>query len=256
MQPLEVFLDEGALDGDARFPAVCAVVVKDSRVISEQIENLIHDLYLQPDFQLEPGAARLESTGFHHVDDNYLAKSRFKALLPRLDFEWMCSSNLDIADGDPYDFLPAQFEWILRRVFQRYRNRRVHFVFEQNQRLQAQYGSILHNAATVTDTPISDISHAIGTKADRVLSVADYCIALSAQAIRVWKEACCATASLNRRREYRDFALIEPSCSALFASSVPKILSNRPTRLADHGYYDVTGMHSESCSLSGSGGMR
>ena len=244
------------MDGDARFPAVCAVVVKDSRVISEQIENLIHDLYLQPDFQLEPGAARLESTGFHHVDDNYLAKSRFKALLPRLDFEWMCSSNLDIADGDPYDFLPAQFEWILRRVFQRYRNRRVHFVFEQNQRLQAQYGSILHNAATVTDTPISDISHAIGTKADRVLSVADYCIALSAQAIRVWKEACCATASLNRRREYRDFALIEPSCSALFASSVPKILSNRPTRLADHGYYDVTGMHSESCSLSGSGGMR
>lgn len=256
MQPLEVFLDEGALDGDARFPAVCAVVVQDSGGVSEQIENLIHELYLQPDFQLEPRAAHLELTGFHHVDDNYLAKSRFKALLPRLDFEWMCSSNLDIADGDPYDLLPAQFEWILRRVLQRYRNRSVHFVFEQNQRLQAQYESILHSATTITGRSISDVSHSIGTKADRVLSVADYCIALSAQAIKAWKDVCCDITSLNRRRAYRDFALIEPLCSALFASNIPKILSNRSIRLADHSYFDVTGMHSGSCSLSSSGCIR
>jgi hypothetical protein len=87
MQPLEVFLDEGALDGDARFPSASAVIVRDAAAVSEQIEDLIHELTLQPDFQLEPKAERLERIGFHHVDDNFLAKSRFKALLPRLDFE-------------------------------------------------------------------------------------------------------------------------------------------------------------------------
>jgi len=248
VQPLEVYLDEGALDGDARFPSACAVLVKDSLAVSEQIENLIHELTLQPDFRLEPKAARLELVGFHHVEDNVLAKSRFKALLPRLDFEFLCSSNLLVEDEDPYEGLPTQFEWIISRVLQRFRDRNVSFIFEQNQRLQAQYASIVNSAAMITHTPLTSVSYSIGTKSDRVLSVADYCIALSAQSIRVWRDVCCDLKRLNGRYEYRDFAVIEPLCSALFASNFRRILSSRSTRLADHSYFDVAGIHSESCA--------
>jgi hypothetical protein len=58
VQPLEVFLDEGALDGGARFPSASAVIVRDAAAVSEQIEELIHELTLQPDFQLEPSVSR------------------------------------------------------------------------------------------------------------------------------------------------------------------------------------------------------
>jgi hypothetical protein len=250
VQPLEVFLDEGALDGDARFPSASAVIVGDAPAISEQIEDLIHELTLQPDFQLEPKAAHLERVGFHHVDDNVLAKSRFKALLPRLDFEWLCSSNLFVGDGDPYDTLPDQFEWVVRRVLQKYRGRNVNLIFEQNHRMQMQYKDIVESAAKSTRTPLVLISHSIGTKADRVLSVADYCIAISAQAIKAWMDLCCDTHRLHKKFEYRDFAAIEPMCSSLFASNFRKSVSSRSARLADHTYFEVTGVHAASCALA------
>lgn len=250
MQPLEVYLDEGALDGDARFPSAGAVIVRDAAAVSEKIEDLIHELTLQPDFQLEPNAARLEHIGFHHVDDNFLAKSRFKALLPRLDFEWMCSSNLLVGDDDPYDFLPAQFTWVVSRVLQKYRGREVKLVFEQNQRLQAQYPLIVESAAKVARTPLALVSHSIGTKTDRVLSVADYCIAIATQAIRVWTDTCCDIHRLPKKFEYRDFVTIEPACSSLFASNFQKSISNRATRLADHSYFEVAGVHAPSCAMA------
>lgn len=250
MQPLEVFLDEGALDGDARFPSASAVIVRDAAAVSEQIEDLIHELTLQPDFQLEPNAARLERIGFHHVDDNFLAKSRFKALLPRLDFEWLCSSNLLVGTDDPYDTLPAQFEWVVSRTLQKYRGRKLSFVFEQNQRLQMQYPRIVESAAEATRTPLALVSLSIGTKTDRVLSVADYCISVSAQAIKVWMDLCCEIHRLHKKFEYRDFASIEPLCSSLFASNFRKSVSSRATRLADHTYFEVTGVHAASCALA------
>lgn len=248
MQPLEVFLDEGALNGDARFPSASAVIVRDAAAVSEQIEDLIHELNLQPDFQLEPNAARLERIGFHHVDDNFLAKSRFKALLPRLDFEWLCSSNLLVGDDDPYKTLPAQFEWVVTRTLQKYRGREVNFVFEQNQRLQARYPLIVRSAAEAARTSLALVSHSIGTKADRVLSIADYCIAISTQAIKVWAELCCDIHRLPKKFEYRDFATIEPSCSSLYASNFRKSVSSRAVRLADHTYFEVTGIHAPTCT--------
>jgi hypothetical protein len=250
MRPIEVFLDEGALDGDARFPSASAVIVRDVAAVSEQIEDLIHELTLQPDFQLEPNAARLEHIGFHHVDDNVLARSRFKALLPRLDFEWLCSANLHVGNDDPYDTLPAQFEWVVSRTLQKYRGREVSFVFEQNQRLQTHYSRIVESAAKSTGTPLVLVSHSIGTKTDRILSVADYCISVSAQAIKAWMELCCEIHRLHKKYEYRDFAVIEPLCSSLFASDFRKSVSSRSTRLADHTYFEVTGVHAVSCALT------
>lgn len=248
MQRLEVFLDEGALDGDARFPSAGAVIVGDATAVSEQIEELILELSLQPDFQLEPKAGQLESVGFHHVDDNFLAKSRFKTLLPRMDFEWLSSANIHVGDADPYDLLPAQFEWVVRRILQKYRGRHLHFTFEQNQRMQTQFAGIVEAAAAVTGTPVDSLSTSIGTKNDRVLSIADYCIAISTQAIKVWMDSCCDNRRLGRNFKYRDFAAIEPLCSTLFASDLRKSVSSRATRLADHTYFDVSGVHSASCA--------
>ena len=241
-------MDEGALDGGARFPSASAVIVRDAAAVSRQIEDLIHELNLQPDFQLEPKAAHLERTGFHHVEDNVLAKSRFKALLPRLDFEWLCSSNLLLGDEDPYDSLPTQFEWLVTRILQKYRDREVNIVFEQNQRLQTRYPLIIRTAAKAARTSLDLVSHSIGTKADRVLSIADYCIAISTQAIKVWTDLCCDIHLLPKKFEYRDFALIEPSCSALFASNFRKSVSSRTVRLADHTYFEVAGVHARNCS--------
>ena len=224
--------------------------MRDAAAVSEQIEDLIHELALQPNFQLEPNAARLESIGFHHVEDNFLAKSRFKALLPRLDFEWLCCSNLLVGDDDPYDLLPAQFIWVVSRALQKYRGREVKFIFEQNQRLQTQYSVIIESAAKATHTPLALVSHSIGTKADRVLSVADYCIAIATQALKVWMDTCCDIRRLPRKFEYRDFVTIEPSCSSLFASNFRKSVSSRAARLADHTYLDVAGVHASTCPLA------
>ncbi|MGP0223313.1 hypothetical protein [Paenarthrobacter sp. NCHU4564] len=248
MQPLDIFLDEGALDGDARFPSAGAVVVGNANAISEQIEELILELSLQPDFRLEPKAGQLESVGFHHVDDNLLAKSRFKTLLPRMDFEWLSSANLHVGDADPYDLLPSQFEWVVGRILQKYRGRPVHLTFEQNQRLQTQFSGIVEAAAAATGRTLDSVSISIGTKNDRVLSIADYCIAISTQAIKVWMDSCCDSDRLGKSFKYRDFAAIEPLCSTLFAFDLRKSVSSRAARLSDHTYFEVTGVHATSCT--------
>jgi hypothetical protein len=247
VQPLTVFLDEGALDGDARLPSACAVIVGDVASATEQIENLIHELTLQPAFRLEPGAARFGEVGFHHVEDNFLAKERFKGLLPRMDFEWWCSANLDTQADDPYANLPDQFRWVTGRILQKYRGRRVHFVFEQNDRLRTHFPSIVESAVTTAGISADLVTFSIGTKLDRVLSVADYCIALASQATKVWMETCCDTHTLHRKHPYRSFAEIEPLCSTLFAANFRKSISNRATRLADHSFFEVAGFHSASC---------
>ncbi|MEE2569732.1 hypothetical protein V1638_10040 [Pseudarthrobacter sp. J64] len=252
MKPLEVFLDEGALDGDARFPSAGAVIVGDAADASEQIEELMLELSLQPDFRLEPKADKLERVGFHHVEDNVLAKSRFKSLLPRLDFDWLSSANLHVGDEDPYDLLPVQFEWVVRRTLQKYRGRNLHFIFEQNQRMQAQFAGIVEAAAAATGTTSDSLSTSIGTKNDRALAIADYCIAISTQAIKVWMEQCCDNLRLGKDYRYRDFAAIEPSCSTLFAADLRRSVSNRAARMIDHTYFDVSGLHSASCTKAAS----
>lgn len=250
MKPLTVFLDEGALDGDARFPSACAVIVGDVVAATERIENLIQELTLQPAFQLEPGAARFEEVGFHHVEDNVLAKERFKGLLPRLDFEWWCSANLDIQDDDPYTMLADQFRWITGRILKKYAGRNVHFVFEQNERLRTHFPSIVASAVTAAKCSADLVTYSIGTKLHRPLSVADYCIALSSQAIKVWIETCCDIDSLPRKHQYRSFTEIEPLCSTLFAANLQKSISNRATRLAEHSFFQVAGVHSTACRQS------
>lgn len=247
MQPLEVFLDEGALDGDARLPSACAVIVGDAPSVTDQIENLIHELTLQPSFRLEPRAARFEEVGFHHVEDNVLAKDRFKALLPRMDFEWWCSSNLD-AGEDPYETLPDQFRWIATGILQKYRGRSINFVFEQNDRLRGHFPSIVQSAVKAARISADLVTFSIGSKRDRILSVADYCIALASNATKTWMEVCCETRTLSGKYQYRSFAEIEPLCSALFAANLQKSISNRATRLADHTFFEVAGFHWSSCS--------
>ncbi|UVJ39696.1 hypothetical protein [Arthrobacter sp. CJ23] len=251
MEPMMIFLDEGALDGEARFPSACAVVVGDVAVMTKQIEDLIHELMLQPDFQLERGAADFEKVGFHHVEDNVMAMTRFEGLLPRMDFEWWCSADLDASVEDPYLALPDQFRWISRTILQKYRGRRVHFVFEQNDRLRSHFSSIVESAVAYAEQPSDLVTFAVGTKADRVLSVADYCIALASQAIRVWIDACCDTRALPGKYQYRSFAAIEPLCSTLFAANFGKSLSSRAVRLADHSFFDISGSHSRTCRRMG-----
>lgn len=246
MQQLEVYLDEGALDGEARLPSACAVIVGDAPKVTEQIENLIHELTLQPAFRLEPGAARFEEVGFHHVEDNVYAKERFKSLLPKLDFEWWCSSNLAAGD-DPYEILTDQFCWIVTGILQKYPGRKVKFIFEQNERLKKHYPEIIQSAVNAAGASSDLVTFFIGSKLDRILSVADYCIAMASGVTKVWMELCCNPDSLNKKYQYRNFAAIEPLCSIFFAANLQKSISNRATRLSDHSFFELAGVHSPSC---------
>lgn len=244
---MKVFLDEGALDGTARFPSACAVVVKNDLIVAQQIEELIHELSLRPDFQLERGASLLEEFGFHHVEDNVFAAESFRQLIPEIDFEWWCSSNLEPAQ-DPYDQLPSQFSWLVTGIMQKYKNRKIEFVFEQNSRLNNIFSEIVADGVLKANGLPQLASFRIGTKSDRVLSIADYCIAYASQAIRFWIGDCCDNEKLRRRFQYRDFALLETSCSTLFAANYNKAISNRSTRILDHSFSSVSGFHQPSCS--------
>lgn len=250
MDPVKVFLDEGALDGTARFPSACAVVVKDDLNVAQQIEELMHELSLRPDFQLERGAPLLEETGFHHVEDNVLAAESYRKMIPSIDFEWWCSSNLEPAK-DPYDQLPDQFSWLVTGIMQKYRSRNVAFVFEQNPRLNSIFPKIIESGIRKAAASPDLASFRVGTKADRVLSVADYCMAYASQAIRFWVNDCCDMEKFRSRFQYRDFALLEKSCSTLFASNYGKAISNRSTRILDHSFPSVSGFHQPSCSQAG-----
>lgn len=250
MDPVKVFLDEGALDGTARFPSACAVVVKDDLAVAQQIEELIHELSLRPDFQLERGASLLEKTGFHHVEDNVLAAESFRKLMPSIDFDWWCSSNLE-PGKDPYDQLPDQFSWLVTGIMQKYKARDVVFVFEQNQRLNTLFAKIVEDGARKAKVSPKLASFRVGTKADKVLSVADYCMAYASQAIRFWINDCCDTEKFRSRFQYRDFALLETSCSTLFAYNYNKAISNRSIRMLDHSFPSVSGFHQPSCSQAG-----
>lgn len=247
MDSVKVFLDEGALDGTARFPSACAVVVKNDLIVAQQIEELIHELSLRPDFQLERGASLLEEFGSHHVEDNVFAAESFRQLIPEIDFEWWCSSNLEPGQ-DPYDQLPSQFSWLVTGIMQKYKNRKIEFVFEQNSRLNNIFSTIVADGVLKANGLPQLASFRIGAKSDRVLSIADYCIAYASQAIRFWIGDCCDREKFRSRFQYRDFALLETSCSTLFAANYNKAISNRSTRILDHSFSSVSGFHQPSCS--------
>lgn len=242
-----VFLDEGALDGKHRYPSVCAVVVDDAESVHKAIEQTIHKLALRGDFRLEKAADGFRERGFHHVDDPLVARQEFLRLIPRLDVEWWCASNL-LPHSDPYDSLPAQFEWLLEKILKKAKNKRLKFVFEQNARLNSLYPRIVQNSIAKAGYDHNLVRCEIGDKSVRALSIADYCIAVCTEAITVWRQLCCNLSGLQAKHEYRTYAHLEPACSVLFASNIRKSLSSRSSRrLIDHSYFEVTGKHNKSC---------
>lgn len=245
-----VFLDEGALDGDARCPSACAVVVDDVDTVRGQVEARIHNLALRLDYRLEASPDKLIEFGFHHVADNKLARQSFIDLLPRLDFEWWCSSNLQ-DPLDAYETLPDQFEWIIERILRKNKKRKIeiHFVFEQNQRLSKYFSRIVERSTERAEYPTSLVSFEVSGKREHLLAIPDYCIALSSQAIKVWREACCDTSRLRKSYLYRNFAAIEGKCSVLDAWGMPRSLSTRPSRLLrGKNYFQLSGSHDPSCT--------
>ncbi|MHA7144955.1 hypothetical protein ACX80U_09595 [Arthrobacter sp. TmT3-37] len=247
---ITVFLDEGALDGDARFPSACAVVVGNVASVEAAIEKEMHNLLLRPDFRLEPSAKKFEKIGFHHVDDNVIAKQAFLNLLPRLDFDWWCSSNLHPSE-DSYETLSDQFEWLIEKILQKLKTGNVHFIFEQNGRLDSQFPLIVETAVRNANYNPDSVCHSIGTKRDRSLAIADYCIAVATQATAVWMTACCEVAKARKRHPYRTFVRIEPLCSVLYSWDIKKSISSRSDRLGDQSYFELTGRHHPDCSHAG-----
>lgn len=249
--PRTIFLDEGALDGKARFPSACAVVVEDEKAVETAINVAMGRLLVRPDFSLEPRYNSFRNTGFHYVEDNFLARQTFISLIATLDVEWWCVSNLHPFE-DPYETLPQQFEWIIEGIFKRFKTSRLHFVFENNSRLDSAMAEIVESTARSARGSPEHVTFSVGTKSTRALALADYCLGVSSHALLAWIKACCATEDLNDAYEYRQFTTIEPSCSVLYSWDALKVLSSRPSRLADKTYFDVTGSHSPSCSREAS----
>lgn len=245
-----VFFDEGALDGKARIPSACAVIVDDVDAIHKAIESTIHRLALRRDFRLESASGDFRTRGFHHAEDPPIARHEFLRLIPTLDLEWWCSSNLQ-PSSDPYDTLANQFQWLAERILRKLRNKNVTFVFEQNSRLNGTFRKIVDISVLRSGYDPLLVSHRIGDKQDRALSIADYCISVSSKAIVVWMDSCCDTSKLPARFQYRNFALIEKACSVLHPWGMNRSLSSRTSgRLLDRSYFQLTGHHRDSCSRS------
>ena len=247
MELISVYLDEGALDGPARAPSACAVVVGDHEHIARQIDTLIRELVLDPAFEHEPNYENFAKNGFHHCDDNTLAVTRFIELLPDLDFEWWCAVDLSQQITDPYEQLPAQFQWLATNILKKYRNFQVEFIFEQNERLNRLYPEIIRRATVDSGRPTGSETVRIASKQNRILSIADYCIAISSQALTAWRTACCNAKELTKRHQYRTFLGIEPLCSTLYSFDLKIGLSNRSSRLASRSYFQRMGTHHSSC---------
>lgn len=208
---------------------------------------MIHQLWLTPDFQLESAAKNLRDRGFHHAEDPPIARRRFIELIPTLDIEWWCSSNLQ-PSSDSYATLPFQFQWLLERILQKLENSAVRFVFEQNSRLNKIYPSLVHTAVNKVGYDPDLVHHTIGDKQDRALAIADYCISVTSQAIVTWRESCCDISKLPNTFQYRNYARLEVACSVIYAWDLKKSLSSRTSgRLLDRSYYEVTGHHTDSC---------
>ncbi|MVT25728.1 hypothetical protein [Nesterenkonia alkaliphila] len=246
--PVTIFLDEGALDGEFRFPSACAVVVEDVETVQTTIEKTIHELALSQDFRMESTAAEFASRGFHHSQDPLIAKREFIKIIPKLNLDWWCSSHLNPSD-DPYSTLDKQFQWVMDRILLKLKSRPVEFVFEQNSKLNRSFRGWVDNSTLRSGYDSSLVSYRIGTKADRVLSVADYCISVSSQAISKWMALCCETSKLPNYFCYRNFALLERSCSVLHPWGMKRSLSSRTSgRLKDRSYFQLTGEHRPTCS--------
>lgn len=247
MESIKVYLDEGALDGPARTPSACAVVVGDHQHIARQIDTLIRELVLDPAFEHESNYENFAANGFHHCDDNTLAVTRFIKLLPNLDFEWWCVADLSLTTTDPYEQLPAQFQWLATNILKKYRNLHVEFIFEQNERLNHLYPEIVRRATKDSGGSTARATCLIAGKENRILSIADYCIAISSQALTAWQTACCSMEELTKRHQYRTFLGIEPLCSTLYAFDFNRSLSNRSSRLGSQSYFQRMGVHHPSC---------
>lgn len=250
MEEISVYLDEGSLDGSERLPSACAIVVGNSDDISQRIDDLIHELMLNVAFQHEANYSVFEKNGFHYVEDNFLAQQKFIDIIPELDFEWWCSSDISNHRGDPYSLLPSQFQWLIANILRKYHSRNIKLVFEQNDRLKHLIPKIVQAAVDQAQLPRDQVRFYVDSKQNRILSVADYCIAIAARAMRIWMKACCDTSGLAAAHEYRTFLSIEPHCSTLFAADLQKGLSNRASRLSDRSFYEVSGAHHAMCARS------
>lgn len=245
-----VFLDEGALDGPARIPSACAVVVEDVEGVQNAIETTIHKLSLRRDFRLESASKDFRDRGFHHAEDPFIARQEFLHLIPKLDLDWWCSSNLQ-PSSDSYETLAKQFQWVVERILLKLQNKNVNFVFEENSRLNSTFGTIVNMSTSKSEYNPALVNYRIGRKKDRVLSVADYCISVSSQALVEWMKACCDKSELHSRYQYRNYALLEKACSVLHPWGMKRSLSSRTSgRLLDRSYFQLTGHHHDSCSRS------
>lgn len=252
-----VYLDEGALDRSKdeatgkekpAVPSVAAVVLDNPDQIRDSIKTLERRLLLDPSFRSEGNASRFETDGFHHTYDPIMARLRFVEAISKMTFSWYSSALIDVRPKRLYRSIEKQYVQIIRTIAQKFRDNHISFVFEQNTALNNKYASLVEEAISSVSGIAPTYEVSIAGKEERLLALPDYCIAIAADAIRGWKDACCDLTTLSRDHTHRTFTGIESKCSLLFAFDFSRPISNRESRLQERTYESLTGHHSDRCT--------
>ncbi|HKU01542.1 MAG TPA: hypothetical protein VJQ80_01910, partial [Arthrobacter sp.] len=186
-----VYLDEGALDAhkdkatkevNAAVPSVAAVVLHNPDSVREEILTLERKLLLDPSFRLEGNASRFKSNGFHHTHDPTVARVRFTEAMSNFSFSWYSSSLIDSRPKPLHRSIEAQYVHLISAIAQKFHDKNISFVFEQNTSLNKKYKQIVEQSLLSISSTLPSYKVSIAGKEERLLALPDYCIAISADA--------------------------------------------------------------------------
>lgn len=241
-----VYMDEGALDGNFKHPSACGVILSEPEPARDKVREAYERLSVSSGVIQLPSFDKFLLQGFHYANDSVDARVEMSNLMPRLGIEWMTSIIINPDHTDPYTLLDQQFEWVLKRISQKYSQNAIEVHFEQNSRLNRSHKELV-DRLNETRPSVAKLHCLIEGKTTELLAVADYAISISAMATRRWRDVCCNIKSLSECHEYRTFLGIEGSCSVLHGFDLGRAISSRDDRLGSKSYFQRFATHAAGC---------
>jgi len=178
-----VYLDESGTHAGAMTLLVGAIATANRGGLEQQVIEAYEEVLANPShWSDEAKRTRFAAQGFHHAEDNESVRAYFADRMQSMNFRAHIAYWRGVPAKDSLDGLIAMYSSMLKGVVGRYATSPLNFVFEQEERLNGLFASLVEDASSGSQRdPLAGAPVAyVGTKQDPALSVVDYILALAA----------------------------------------------------------------------------
>lgn len=184
---MDVFLDESGTHAGSALLLVGAAVIPSVSAIEHEIVTahsaVLADAAFWPDTGRRDKFAR---RGFHHTDDSFAVREAFIGRLRRMDFRaHVAYSRRELGLAD-HELRINMLYTIVRNIALRYRTTGVRFIFEREPSMNHVFSKLVGTVAhdlELGGNPVGTLETLVAGKDSPALSLIDYVLAISAEAL-------------------------------------------------------------------------